>query len=72
MESKPNFNFSQYSLSKPSKGHWVRNIIFFAVIIILISLIYWLLTKQVKKITPKTQQIELIENVKIEIDTANR
>jgi hypothetical protein len=45
---------------------------FFVVIIILISLIYWLLTKQVKKITPKTQQIELIENVKIEIDTADR
>ncbi len=30
------------------------------------------MTKQVKKITPKTQQIELIENVKIEIDTADR
>ena len=69
MESKPNFNFSKYALAKPTKGHWIRNIIYLGVIFTLIALIYWLLTKQKKKIPLKSHQIEMIENVKIEIDT---
>lgn len=71
MEGKPKFNFSQFSLSKPSKGHWIKNSIYFAVILLLITLIYWLLTKQVRKSNLRSQQIELIEHFKIEIDSTN-
>ena len=65
MRKKSDFDFHQYTLQRPSKGHFIRSVFYLAILIVLIVIIYMLLTKQVRQ----TKTIEYpteINNVTIE------
>lgn len=67
MRKKSDFDFNKYTLQKPSSGHLIRSAIYLAILIVLMIVIYWLLTRQVRH--TKTVEIPTeINNVTIELE----
>ncbi|MDD2984247.1 MAG: hypothetical protein PHQ74_12750 [Crocinitomicaceae bacterium] len=67
MSKKSVFDFSKYTLQKPSAGHLIRSIIYLTILIVLLIVIYWLFTKQVRQ-TKTTPYPTEINNVTIELE----
>ncbi len=67
MRKKSDIDFHKYTLQKPSKGHLIRTAIYLAILIVLMIVIYWLLTKQVRP-AKTTEYPTEIQNVTIELD----
>lgn len=66
MHKKTDFDFHKYTLQRPGKGHLIRSAIYLAILIVLMIVIYWLFTKQVRHTKPTTYPTE-INNVTIEL-----
>jgi hypothetical protein len=67
MRKKSDFDFHKYTLKRPDKGHLIRSAIYLAILIVLMIVIYWLFTKQVRH-TKKVIYPTEINNVTIELD----
>ena len=66
MRKKSDLDFHKYTLQKPSKGHLIRSVIYLAILIVLMIVIYWLLTKEVRHTKTVDYPTE-INNVTIEL-----
>ena len=67
MTKKSVFDFNKYTLQKPSTGHLIRSIIYLSILIVLLIVIYWLFTKQVRQTKTISYPTE-INNVTIELE----
>ena len=66
MRKKSDFDFHQYTLQRPSKGHLIRTAFYLAILVVLMIVVYWLFTKQVQQTKADESPTE-INNVTIEL-----
>jgi hypothetical protein len=69
MRKKSVFDFHKYTLQKPSSGHLIRSAIYLSILIVLMIVIYWLLTKQVRHSKTIDYPTE-INNITIELENS--
>lgn len=69
MDGRPNFDFSKFAPQKVGKGHIVKTSIYVFMLVVLVVVIFWTLTRKITQHDTNHPAVvtDVIENVKIEV-----